>query len=93
MTPAPHREARLTLVNTLGLHARAAAAFVQAFQGMDVEVTVSWQGRTANGRSVLDLLTLGAPQGSVLEVRLDGADAERAMEALRRLVADRFDEE
>jgi phosphocarrier protein HPr len=85
--------ATLILTNTLGLHARAAAAFVQALNGLDVEVTVGWDGRTVNGRSILDLLTLGAPQGSTLEVEARGADAEAAIAALTKVVENRFYEE
>ena len=84
---------RLTLLNAMGLHARAAAAFVKALKDLRVEVTVSWQGQTANGRSVLDLLALGAPQGSVLELQIQGDDADEALATLTRLVAARFDEE
>ena len=86
-------QTRLTLLNAMGLHARAAAAFVKALKGLEVEVTVSWEGQTANGRSVLDLLTLGAPQGSVLELQIQGVDADEALSTLTRLVANRFDEE
>ncbi len=89
----PHVQTRLTLLNTMGLHARAAAAFVKALKDLRVEVSVSWEGQTANGRSILDLLTLGAPQGSVLELQIQGDDAEEALATLTRLVADRFDEE
>ncbi len=88
-----HLQTRLTLLNAMGLHARAAAAFVKALKDLEVEVTVSWEGQTANGRSVLDLLTLGAPQGSILELQIQGADAEEALSTLTRLVANRFDEE
>ena len=88
-----HLQTRLTLLNAMGLHARAAAAFVKALKDLEVEITVSWEGQTANGRSVLDLLTLGAPQGSVLELQIQGADAEEALSTLTRLVANRFDEE
>lgn len=88
-----HLQTRLTLLNAMGLHARAAAAFVKALKDLEVEVTVSWEGQTANGRSVLDLLTLGAPQGSVLELQIQGADAEEALSTLTRLVANRFNEE
>ena len=91
MTPPLH--ARLTLLNAMGLHARAAASFVKTIKDLKVEVTVSSEGQTANGRSVLDLLTLGAPQGSVLELQIQGDDAEEALSALTRLVANRFDEE
>ncbi len=88
-----HLHTRLTLLNAMGLHARAAAAFVKALKDLEVEVTVRWEGQTANGRSVLDLLTLGAPQGSVLELQIQGVDAEEALSTLTRLVANRFDEE
>ena len=88
-----HLQTRLTLLNAMGLHARAAAAFVKALKDLEVEITVSWEGQTANGRSVLDLLTLGAPQGSVLELQIQGVDAEEALSTLTRLVANRFDEE
>ncbi len=91
MTPPLH--ARLTLLNAMGLHARAAASFVKAIKDLKVEVSVSWEGQTANGRSVLDLLTLGAPQGSLLELQIQGDDAEEALSTLTRLVANRFDEE
>ena len=91
MTPPLH--ARLTLLNAMGLHARAAASFVKALKDLKAEVSVSWEGQTANGRSVLDLLTLGAPQGSVLELQIQGDDAEEALSALTRLVTHRFDEE
>ncbi len=89
----PSIQIQLTLLNAMGLHARAAAAFVKTLNGLEVEVTVSWEGQTVNGRSVLDLLTLGAPQGSVLELQIQGVDADEALSTLTRLVANRFDEE
>lgn len=89
----PPIQTQLTLLNSMGLHARAAAAFVKAVKDLKVEVAVRWEGQTANGRSVLDLLTLGAPQGSVLDVQIQGEDAEEALSTLTRLVANRFDEE
>ena len=85
--------ALLTLTNTQGLHARAAAAFVRALSGLNAQVLVSWEGRTVNGRSMLDLMTLGAPRGSVLEVQTSGADAEAALAALTTVVENRFYEE
>lgn len=85
--------AKLTLTNTLGLHARAAAAIVQALHGLQADVRVCWEGHTANARSILELLTLGAPQGSVLEVSANGPDAEAAVTALTRLIENRFYEE
>jgi phosphocarrier protein len=85
--------ARLTLLNTQGLHARAAATFVRVLNGLNAEVYVSWEGREVNGRSMLDLMTLGAPRGSVLEVRVSGADATTALDALTKVIEARFHEE
>ena len=87
------RLARLTLINKQGLHARAAAALVRALSGLDAQVLVSWEGRKVNGRSMLDLMTLGAPRGSVLEVQISGTDADAALAALTRVVENRFYEE
>jgi phosphotransferase system HPr (HPr) family protein len=84
---------QFTLTNTQGLHARAAAVFVRALSGLNAQVTVSWQDRTVNGRSMLDLMTLGAPCGSVLDVHVSGADAEAAFTALTAVVENRFYEE
>lgn len=93
MADEPSTAAQLTLLNRQGLHARAAATFVRAISGLQANVTVSWQNRTVNGRSILDLMTLGAPCGSVLEVEVRGADAEATLAALTRVVENRFYEE
>ena len=93
MTSQPHVQAQLTLLNSMGLHARAAAAFVQAIKDFTVEVTVTRQGQTANGRSVIELLTLGAPQGSTLDIQIQGVDSEKALATLTNLINNRFYEE
>jgi phosphocarrier protein HPr len=93
MADEPTTAAQLTIMNTQGLHARAAAAFVRAISGLRAEVTVSWQNRTVNGRSMLDLMTLGAPHGSVLEITTSGIDAEAALAKLTEVIANRFYEE
>lgn len=93
MPDPPHVQTQLTLTNTLGLHARAAAVFVRALTGLNAQVTVSWEGRSVNGRSVLELMTLGAPQGSALEVQVSGTDAAAALAALTTVVENRFYEE
>jgi phosphocarrier protein len=93
MADPPHVQAQLTLANKHGLHARAAAVFVRALTGLNAQVTVSWEGRSVNGRSVLELMTLGAPHGSTLEIRVSGADGEAALAALTTVVENRFYEE
>lgn len=93
MADEPSTAAQLTLLNRQGLHARAAAAFVRAITGLRADVTVSWQNQTVNGRSMLELMTLGAPPGSVLEVTTSGVDAEAALAKLTEVIANRFYEE
>ena len=93
MSDEPTLRTQFTLKNTQGLHARAAAVFVRALSGLRAEVSVSWQDRVVNGRSMLDLMTLGAPCGSVLEVQINGADANAALAALSKVVEDRFYED
>lgn len=85
--------AQLTLLNKQGLHARAAAVFVRALSGLSADIQVGWEGRVVNGRSMLDLMTLGAPKGSVLDVEVRGADAAAAVAALTKVIEARFYEE
>ena len=93
MTDDTSVRAQLTLKNTQGLHARAAAVFIRALTGLRAEVSVSWQNRVVNGRSMLDLMTLGAHRGSILEIHIQGADADAALAALTKVIEDRFYEE
>jgi phosphocarrier protein len=82
----------VTVANRLGLHARAAARFVQLASSFTSRVTVARDGCRVDGKSILGLLTLAAPQGSVLELFADGADEEQALNALASLVDERFGE-
>lgn len=93
MSDNPSIQRQLTLTNIQGLHARAAAVFVRALSGLHAEVTVSWQNRTVNGRSMLELMTLGAPRGSALDISVSGVDAEAALAALTKVIENRFYEE
>ncbi|MFQ5878072.1 MAG: HPr family phosphocarrier protein [Acidobacteriota bacterium] len=80
------------IVNALGLHARAAARFVQLASEFRSRILVSRDGRTANGKSILGLLTLIGGQGTRLTISADGSDEREALEALVDLVAARFGE-
>ncbi len=91
-TPLQTLRIRATLKNSSGLHARAAAAFVREIENLDVVVRVSWKENEANGHSVLDLLTLGAPTGSEIEITITGGDSKRAASRLTELVNSRFHE-
>ncbi len=85
--------ATLTLRNSLGLHARAAALWVQTVGRFKSEVSVLFEGQRVDGKSVLELMTLGAPQGSVLQVEAKGEDARELVAALKELAENRFYEE
>ena len=80
------------LVNRLGLHARAAAQLVQTANRFQADVTVLKDGEEVNGKSIMGLLMLAAPMGSLLRVTVSGEDAEEAMQALGALIHDGFGE-
>lgn len=83
---------KLEVRNKLGLHARAAALFVQTVNKFSSQVKVSSDGATADGRSIMGMLTLGAAQGSKIQVEIVGADAEKALRAIEKLLDSRFNE-
>lgn len=78
--------------NPLGLHARAAARFVQAASRFAATVRVTCGDQTVDGKSILGILLLAASRGSTLTIAADGADAEAAVEGLHALVAAGFGE-
>jgi len=78
--------------NALGLHARAAARFVQMAARFAAQIRVTRGDRTVDGKSLMGVLLLAASQGSTLRIDADGADAEAALDALAALVAGGFGE-
>lgn len=83
----------LEIVNRKGLHARATAKFVQCVEAYDAAVTVSRNGETVGGTSIMGILTLGAGIGSTILVTAEGPQAAEALEAIAALVANRFGED
>ena len=83
----------LQIINKRGLHARASAKFVQTVDGFDAEVTVSKDGMTVGGTSIMGLMMLAASPGCSIHVTATGAQAVEALVALETLVANRFGEE
>ena len=83
----------LLIVNKRGLHARASAKFVQTVDGFDAEITVSKDGMTVGGTSIMGLMMLAASPGCSVLVTASGNQAAEALDALDALVADRFGEE
>ncbi|MBI2992888.1 MAG: HPr family phosphocarrier protein [Gammaproteobacteria bacterium] len=82
----------LTLINKLGLHARAAANFVKLASGYDCEISVSHNAKKVNGKSIMGMMMLAAAQGSDIEITTSGRDETRAMEELGDLIQNRFGE-
>ena len=80
----------LTLVNKYGMHVRPAGALAKACQKYACDVTVANAGVSVSGKSVLGLMTLEAPCGTVLTVTAEGPDAEDALDAIEELFANRF---
>lgn len=77
---------RVTICNTRGLHARAAAKFVETAQGFDAVIHVTRDGERINADSIMELLMLAASKGSTIEIASEGDEAQQASEALVTLV-------
>jgi phosphotransferase system HPr (HPr) family protein len=86
-------EVKLELKNKVGLHARPAALFVQTASRFKSTITVKVGAATANAKSILNILTLGAGSGSVITVVAEGEDADQALMALKELNARNFGEQ
>lgn len=82
----------VTVVNALGLHARAAARFVQLAARFTSQVRVARDARVMDGKSIMGILLLAAPRGTTLTISADGADEQEAVDALTELVASGFGE-
>jgi len=82
-----------TIKNRLGLHARAAAQFVQTANRFRSEVKVEKDGLEVNGKSIMGILMLAAAQGSRISVAVAGEDAEAAMTAIGQLIENGFGED
>ena len=83
-------ERTVGILNPLGLHARAAARFVRTASRFSSKVTVSKEGTTIDGKSILGILFLAATSGSELTIAASGDDEEEAVVALVDLVSDGF---
>ncbi len=85
-------EKKLLIVNKLGLHARAATQLVQLANQFDAQMTLRLGEKTASANSVLGLMMLEGNQGKEVDVISEGPDAESAMKAIEKLIAERFNE-
>lgn len=84
--------ADVTVINKLGLHARAATKLVTVASGFNAEVTLQRGAREVNAKSIMGVLTLAASIGTGLVVTADGPDEAGALDAVLELINDRFGE-
>jgi len=85
-------ETTLTIVNRLGLHARAAGKFVNLSKTFSSEIYLTREGEAADGKSIMSVMLLAAPLGSKIDLRVVGEDEEQAFAELKELVDDGFGE-
>jgi phosphocarrier protein HPr len=83
----------VTIVNALGMHARAAAKFVHLAARFQSRIMVARQGRSMDGKSIMGLLLLAAARGTIISIDAEGPDEHEAVEALATLVTEGFGED
>ena len=84
---------RLTIHNQQGLHARAAANFVNITNKFESEINVSRENENVSGKSIMGLLMLAAVKGTTIQITAHGNDASQVLEEITRLIDNKFDEE
>lgn len=82
----------ITIINKLGLHARAASKFVTTASAYGSDIKVGKDGQLVDGKSIMSVMMLAASKGTELELVVDGSDEQAAMKALTTLINNYFDE-
>lgn len=85
-------QTQVTIVNKLGLHARAAAKFVGCAAAFSSSIQAGRDGKLVDGKSIMSVMMLAAGKGAVLDLHIEGEDEQDALDALTTLIANRFDE-
>ncbi|HHJ16744.1 MAG TPA: HPr family phosphocarrier protein [Gammaproteobacteria bacterium] len=87
------RDKTVTIVNKLGLHARAAAKFVTLASSFASNIKLARNGQQVNGKSIMGVMMLAASRGSEITLSAEGEDEQEAIERLAELIAQRFGED
>lgn len=82
----------ITIINKLGLHARAATKFANTANKYDANIKVTFANKTIDGKSIMSLMLLAAAKGSEILLNAEGNDAAAAIDDLKTLINNRFDE-
>jgi phosphocarrier protein len=85
-------QTQVTIINKLGLHARAAAKFVSCSAAFASTIRAGRDGKLVDGKSIMSVMMLAAGKGTVLDLQIEGPDEEDALKALKVLIENRFDE-
>jgi len=83
---------KIKIINKLGFHLRAVANFVKISEKFNSDIKVDFDGITADGKSIMGLMTLAVTCGSEIEVRASGNDAKEAVAELAKLINNKFGE-
>jgi phosphocarrier protein HPr len=86
-------ENKVTIINKLGLHARAAAKLVSTASGFSSKIKVAFNGKDIDGKSIMSVMMLAASKGCEVTIKVDGDDEAAAMAAVLYLINNRFDED
>lgn len=86
-------ENNITIINKLGLHARAAAKLVSTATAYSSKIKVAFGSKEVDGKSIMSVMMLAASKGCELTIKVDGDDEEKAMQAICDLINNRFDED
>lgn len=87
------QERDVTIINKLGLHARAAAKLVNVASKYTSLIEVEKDGQRVNGKSIMGVMMLAANQGSTIKLLADGTDAEKSLNDMEQLINNYFDED
>ena len=82
----------ITIINNLGLHARAAAKLVQTASSFSSEISVEYNSKKVSAKSIMGIMMLAAARGAKIVIATSGKDEQEALYALESLVLDRFGE-
>ena len=86
-------QTEVEIVNKLGLHARASAKLTQMASGFQSEIWLTRNGRRVNAKSIMGVMMLAAGKGATIGVETNGSDADTALQALLKLIGDKFGED
>ncbi len=83
----------VTIINKLGMHARAAAKFVKLASSFNSDINLERKSQRVNGKSIMGVMMLAASKGTTITIHAKGSDADDSLDQLEQLINDRFDED